>query len=193
MSTFQGAVSIAAYTLDNFIVYWIKQSNFQIFRHLILICIYKHPVIYWPSTEPSIKRCTCVNKQRNSGSRWAWDNYITRCHRRLGISSIWSWSQLGDKMPAWESACRLRACGPQWPMVEQPQPRWGRSAAMVSSLSPSPAHTQLTSTLSRIKCERYIFIKKYVCSLKFVIYCWLCFRIYLYVYMYLAIQHSSFS
>ena len=41
-------------------------------------------VIYWPSTKPSIKRCTCVNKQRNSGSRWASDNYITRCHRRLG-------------------------------------------------------------------------------------------------------------
>ena len=27
-------------------------------------------VIDWPSTEPSIKGCTCVNKRKNSGSRW---------------------------------------------------------------------------------------------------------------------------
>ena len=36
-------------------------------------------VIYWLSTELSIKRCTCVNKRKNSGSRWALDNNITRC------------------------------------------------------------------------------------------------------------------
>ena len=41
-------------------------------------------VIYWPSTEPSIKRCTCVNKWKNSGSRWTLENNITRC---LGGSS----------------------------------------------------------------------------------------------------------
>ena len=35
-------------------------------------------VIYWPSTEPSIKRCTCVNKRKNSGGRWALNNNITR-------------------------------------------------------------------------------------------------------------------
>ena len=35
-------------------------------------------VIYWPSTELSTKRCICVNKRKNSGSRWALDNYITR-------------------------------------------------------------------------------------------------------------------
>ena len=91
-----------------------------------LICFF---VAYWPSTEPSIKRCTCVNKQKNSGNRcirskileyhldlWTWlnsvmrtptgsrqtsDNYITRCHRRL-----WSVAvgvrvpvTVGDKMP----------------------------------------------------------------------------------------------
>ena len=31
-------------------------------------------VIYWPSTEPSNKRCTCVNKRKNSGSRWILEN-----------------------------------------------------------------------------------------------------------------------
>ena len=38
-----------------------------------------HIVIYWPSTEPSIKRCTCVNKRKNSGSRCTLENNITRC------------------------------------------------------------------------------------------------------------------
>ena len=36
-------------------------------------------VIYWPSTKLSIKRCTSVNKWKNSGSRWALENNITRC------------------------------------------------------------------------------------------------------------------
>ena len=36
-------------------------------------------VIYWPSTEPSIKRCTCVNKRKNSRSRCTLENNITRC------------------------------------------------------------------------------------------------------------------
>ena len=67
---------------------------------------------------------------------------------------------------------RQRALGPQWPMVEQPQPRQGRSAAMIrrtwgqySSLSPSPAHLSHTRniTLSRINCERLYFYKE-VCS-----------------------------
>ena len=41
-------------------------------------CIYVC-VIYWPSTEPSIKRCTCVNKRKNNGSGWTLNNNITRC------------------------------------------------------------------------------------------------------------------
>ena len=36
-------------------------------------------VIYWPSTEPLIKRCNCVNKRKDSGSRWALENNITMC------------------------------------------------------------------------------------------------------------------
>ena len=39
----------------------------------------ENTVIYWPSTEPSIKRCTCVNKRKNSGSKWTLENDITRC------------------------------------------------------------------------------------------------------------------
>ena len=36
-------------------------------------------VKYWPSTELSIKRCTCVDKRKNSRSRWVLENNITRC------------------------------------------------------------------------------------------------------------------
>ena len=127
-------------------------------------------VTYWPSTEQSIKRCTCVNKRKQVGMRQLYN----QVPQTAWVSSSSSWSQLGDKMPAWESACRLRACGPQWPMVEQPSQECERSAAMVRrtlgqyvSVCPHlqlTSHTQPTSPLSRIKCERYIFIKKYVRS-----------------------------
>ena len=67
-----------------------------------------------------------------------------------------------------------RALGPQWLTVEQLQLRWGRSAAMITrrtwvNIAVCPclqliSQAQQTSTLSRIKCERYIFIKKRVRS-----------------------------
>ena len=44
----------------------------------------KSCVIYWPSTKLTIKRCTRVNKRKNSRSRWTLENNITRC---LGGSS----------------------------------------------------------------------------------------------------------
>ena len=110
------------------------------------------------------------------------------------VSSSWSWSQFGDRMPAWESACRLRACDPQWATVEQPQPRWGRSAALVRrtlgqyvTVCPRlqlTSHTQPTSTLSRIKSERYIFYKE-VCSFVH----WsssLLFTIFLFIFVYVC-------
>ena len=109
-----------------------------------------HCVTYWPSTEPSIKRRTCVNKQKNSetgasgqrywnitltcgrgwirwwwqmrtptGNRWAWDNYITRCHRWLGsvpVAVKVNWGQDASVRASY----RQRALGPQWPTVEQP-------------------------------------------------------------------------
>ena len=69
-------------------------------------------VIYWASTETSIKRCTCVNKRKNSRSMLMWDNNITRCPGRL--------ESVGDRMPVWEQLADWGLCGPQWPMVEQP-------------------------------------------------------------------------
>ena len=101
------------------------------------------------------------------------ENYITRCHRRLGSVPVGvraSWGQDASM----RANGRRRALGPQWPTVEQPQLRWGRSAAMVRrtwgqyvAVCPRFQLTSLTqpkSTFSRIKCERYIFIKKCVRS-----------------------------
>ena len=102
-------------------------------------------VAYWPSTEPSIKRCTCVNKQKSRNrcirskmseyhlDLWTWlnsvqmctptgswctsNNYITMCHRRLG--SVWVPVSVRDKMLEWEPVPD-RGFGPSRPTVEQP-------------------------------------------------------------------------
>ena len=49
---------------------------------------------------------------------------------RQSSSCNCSWSQLGDKMPSWESACRLRTCATQDPRLSSPA-EWGRIAAIV--------------------------------------------------------------
>ena len=95
---------------------FISCPEYEIKLHLIVIIITL--VTYWPSTEPSIKRCTNVNKRKNSG--------ITRCPRRFEPDGV-SWGPDAEV----RASGRLRALGPQWPTVEQPQPRWERSAAMV--------------------------------------------------------------
>ena len=98
-------------------------------------------------------------------SRWAWSNNITRCPGEF--------ESVGDRMPVWESACR-------WGLVALSDPRLSNPAKMrkkccygrrrtwdqYSSLSPSSTHLSHTwnITLLRIKCERYIFIKKCVHS-----------------------------
>ena len=125
-------------------------------------------VIYWPSTKPSIKRFTCVNKRKNSGSSWTLNTYITRAQ------TVWvSWRQDAEL----RASGRQRALAPQWPTVEQPKMR--KKYCLVN-IAVCPrlqliSHTQPTSTLSRINCEKYIFIKK--CARSFIEvrpYCWLC-------------------
>ena len=112
-------------------------------------------------------------------SRWMSNNYITQCYRRfelVGVSCSWS-SSCSSRQ--WEPAPD-RGLGPSWPRLSSPA-EWGRSAAIVRgtlgqyvavcSVSNSPlTHNQyqpflnLFATLSRIKCERYIFLKKCVRS-----------------------------
>ena len=67
---------------------------------------YSFCVIYWPSTKPSIKRCNCVNKRKNSGSRWTLDNNINRCTdgsrqsktgcQRVNQLADWGFATLSD-------------------------------------------------------------------------------------------------
>ena len=115
--------------------------------------------------ESSIKRCTDVNKRKKSGSRWVLNNNITRCTdgssqlktrcrseiqrqtEGFGPSVTHGWATPAKMM-------RKKCCSSQKNLVQY------------SSLSPSPTHLSHTTniTLSRIKCERYIFIKMCVRS-----------------------------
>ena len=75
-----------------------------------------------------------------------------------------------------------RGCKPLHLLV--PGRRYGRRSPLTLNicLSTHLSHTTETSTLSRIKCERYIFLLRsvFVRSLKFVNYVWLGFRLYFY-------------
>ena len=72
-------------------------------------------VIYWPSTKPSIKRCTCVNKRKNSGSRRALENNITRCPGGLSQleTGCWNENQLQTEgfgslvTPSWATQAKI--------------------------------------------------------------------------------------
>ena len=156
---------------------------------------YTTSVTYWPSTEPSTKRCICVNKRKNSESRWTSNKNITRT-QTAWVS--WSWSQLGTRCRI-ESQRQIEGFGASvtrgWATPAKMrkkccycQKNLGQYVAVCPRLQLT-CHTQLTSTLSRIKCEIYFY--KEVCS--FVHwsrhYGWLYFRIYL--YMYGAIQHKD--
>ena len=137
-----------------------------------------------------------------TGSRWVSNNYITRCHS--GLQSVLEFElqlqlqlesvsvAVGDRMPAeWEPAPD-RGLGPSVTYGWAAQPERERSAAMVRRtlgqymavypLLQLTSHTQLTSTLSNKVWEVYFY--KEVCSFFHwrLHYCWLCFRLYLYMY-----------
>ena len=103
-------------------------------------------VIYWPSTAPSIKRCTCVDKRKNSGSRCTWDNNISRCPGRFG--------SVGEKMPKWEPAADRGLWALSDPRLSNPAKmrkkcRYGHEKNLGQnnspSMSPLTSHTQETS------------------------------------------------
>ena len=161
--------------------------------HVFLDIFFRTIVAYWPSTEPSIKRCTCVNKQTNSetgASGRRYRNITLTC----GCGWIrWWWQmfrfqfqlELGTRCRI-ESQRQTEGFGPSVTHGWAAQPECERSAAMVArrtlgqfvAVCPRlqlTSHTQPTSTLSRIKCERYIFIKKCVRSfIEVRHYVWLC-------------------
>ena len=131
-----------------------------------------------------------------TGCRWTTNNYITRCYRRLESVRVRVRDEVavpvpvGDGMPAeWGPAPDVGP-GPSVTHVWAAQPECERSAAMVRrtlglyvAVCPRlqlTSHTQPTTILSRIKCERYIFIKVfvrhwisslYLCSTYIYMYC----------------------
>ena len=159
----------------------------------MLISFYKNPCSilckYWPSTEPSIKRFTCVNKRKNSGSWWTQENYITRCLRRFEPVGV-SWRQDAElRANGWQSVCALSD-----PRLSNPSQDEGdvllwleELGSICSSLSPSQTHLSHTTNNNPFENKVWeIYFYKEVCS--FVHwsrhYCWLCFRIYLYMHTY---------
>ena len=119
----------------------------------------------------------------------------------VSCSSSWSWSQLGTRCRI-ESQRQTECFGPSVTHGWAAHPECGRSAAMVRITwgqyvsvcprLPLTSHTQPTLTLSRIKCERYIFIKKCVRSFIEFRHCvWLCSVYICIMHMYVAIQQHK--
>ena len=125
-----------------------------------------------------------------TGIRWVSNNYITWCHRKFKL--VWSELLLFEAVRTRPS----RELGPQGPWLSSPA-EWERSAAIarraggqyVAVFVQSPIHLSHI-TLSqpfRIKCERYIFLKKCVRSSL----CCLCFCMHMSMLHYLLIARRD--
>ena len=138
------------------------------------------------------QRCTCVNKRKKK-------------RKQVGVrKEYWqvpaAVELVGDRKARVRTSLQTESCGPQWPPVEQPQPRCGRSAVMVKkrswvNIAVCPClHSSLTqhrniNPFENKVWEIHIFIKKRVRSfIEVVNHLWLCFCICLYMYT-LSIQH----
>ena len=80
-------------------------------------------VIYWPLPKPAIKRCTCVNKWKNSGGRWTLSKNIDRVLGAVG--------QLRQKCQSENQLADWRLWALSDPRLNNPSRRCERSAAMV--------------------------------------------------------------
>ena len=142
-------------------------------------------VIYWLFT---IKRCTGVNKRKNSRSKGARDNYIIRCLGRFKL--------VGVKMPEWEPDADRGLWALRDPRLSNPSHDeeevllWSEELGVNIAVCPRLqliSHIQETSPY-----QEYIFIKKCVRSfIEVRHYCWLCLFLYLWLYMYYGIQHPQ--
>ncbi len=116
--------------------------------------------------ELSIKRCTCVNNRcirskisrynldrgrvefgaiaTPTGSRWMSNNYITGCQRRRELVGV-SYLEFELQFEAVGTSSQQRACGPQWPPVEQPSRMRKKCCYSQGSICCSLFRLQLTS------------------------------------------------
>ena len=114
---------------------------------------------------------------RHARKRWA---------ENLGIFEKQS---VGDKMPNWEPVADRELWALSDSRLSKPSKMRKKYCWINIAVCPRLqliSQTQPTSTLSRMQCERYIFMKKCVRSfIEVRHYCWLCFRLYLY-YVYVC-------
>ena len=110
-------------------------------------------VIYWPSTEPSIKRWTWVNKRKNTRIRWSLENSITRCP---GASSQLETGCRSENQLQTEGFGPLLT--PGWAIRAKMRKKccYGRGRTWVNiAVSTHFSHTT-NINFSKIKCERFI-------------------------------------
>ena len=112
-------------------------------------------------TEPSIKRRTCVNKRKKKRKQVD----VIKEYRQV-LAAVES---VGIKKARVRASLQTEGCDPQRPLVEQPQPRCRRSAAMVkrrSWVNIAVCHclySSLTHHENKV-LDIHIFIKKCVRS-----------------------------
>ena len=80
-------------------------------------------VVYWPLTQPSIKRCTCANKRKKKRKQ---EGIMKECWQVSAEVVL-----VGDRKARVRASLQTEGCGPQQPPVEQPWARCGRSTAII--------------------------------------------------------------
>ena len=124
------------------------------------LCTYAGLVTYWPSTKPSTKRCTCVNKRKNSGSRWTLNNITSTQTARV----IWGEDaelRNSGRQDFGPSVTHAWATKPRWEAV-----LWSKEELWVKiSLFPSPAHLTHTANINPFENKVWeIYFYKEVCA-----------------------------
>ena len=125
------------------------------------------------------QRCTCVNKRKKKRKQVG----IMKEYRQVPAAV----ELVGDRKSRVRVSWQTEGCSPQWAPVEQPQPRYGRSAAIAKRrswvniavcpcLHSSLTHNRNINPFKNKVWEIHIFIKKCV---SFVHYHWLCFCLYI--------------
>ena len=180
-------------------VFSLKTSSDNLYHNdLIIMNVIIIKICYIVTLDRAInQRCNCVNKWKKRKQVGVMKEYrqVPAAVELIGIG----W-------PVWGLACRLKAVALSNPRQDAEEVPSGflkiTQCAMVKrrswvNIAICPClHSSLTrhrtSTISRIKCERYIFLYRsvFICSLKFVNYVWLCFRLYLYVSIQQILQEN---
>ena len=157
-------------------------SRFIIFLHQLEKIGFVGCVTYWPSTEPSIKRCTCVNKRGNNRSRWTSNKNITRA-QMAWVS--WRYDASGVRTSSRQRAWALSDPRLSSPARIRKKCCYGQKnlGSICSSLSPSLTHLSHTTNINPSENKVWeVYFYKEACSFFHwsSSLCLIMFRIYLY-------------